>query len=156
MVAGLRDPDNLSSIPVPGMSRSDTDTDVSRPNSASTAARDDLESAAPSAETPASIIGRSPWEIFWSHFRKDRFALAGLVIIALMILMAIFAPLIASWSGHEPNQVNLEALDEFGLPSAPTWWPEPGRRRPRPSTSSGWTTPDGTSSCGSRTARAHR
>jgi peptide/nickel transport system permease protein len=112
------------------MSRSDTDTDVSQAEQREHVAREDLEAAAPSAEVSASIIGRSPWEIFWKHFRQDRFALAGLVIIAVMILMAVFAPLVASWSGHEPNQVNLESLDEFGLPSAPPWWPGPEAKAP--------------------------
>jgi peptide/nickel transport system permease protein len=104
------------------MSRSDTDTDVSEVEGRGITDVGDLEVAAPSAETPASIIGRSPWEIFWRHFRQDRFALAGLVVIAIMVLMAIFAPLVANIAGHEPNQVNLESLDEFGLPSAPRWW----------------------------------
>jgi peptide/nickel transport system permease protein len=106
------------------MSRSDTDTDVSQAEQRERVAREDLEAAAPSAETPASIIGRSPWEIFWRHFRQDRFALAGLVIIAAMILMAVFAPVVAGWAGHKPNQVNLQALDSYGLPSAPRWWPD--------------------------------
>jgi ABC-type dipeptide/oligopeptide/nickel transport system permease subunit len=112
------------------MSRSDTDTDVTEAEQLERAARADLEVAGPSAETPASIIGRSPWEIFWAHFRQDRFALAGVVIIILMILMAVFAPVIASWSGHPPNQVNLQVLDEFGLPSAPSWWPGPEAKSP--------------------------
>src|SRR5688572_26865722 len=106
------------------MSRSDTDTDVSQAEQRERLERADLEAAAPSAETPASIIGRSPWEIFWRHFRQDRFALAGLVIIGVMILLAVFAPLVASWAGHKPNQVNLNALDSYGLPSAPRWWPD--------------------------------
>jgi ABC-type dipeptide/oligopeptide/nickel transport system permease subunit len=112
------------------MSRSDTDTDVSQAEQRERAARADLEAAAPSAETPASIIGRSPWEIFWRHFRQDRFALAGLVVIAVMIVMAVFAPLVAGWVGHKPNQVNLQALDSFGLPSAPRWWPGPEAKSP--------------------------
>ncbi len=110
------------------MSRSDTDTDVTQVGQRE-ADLADLE-AAPSAETPASIIGRSPWEIFWGHFRQDRFALGGLVIIAFMILMAVFAPLVANWAGHGPNQVNLQSLDEFGLPSAPPWWPGPEAKSP--------------------------
>ena len=65
-----------------------------------------------------------PWEIFWRHFRQDRFALAGLVIIFLMLLMAIFAPVIANITTHQPNEVNLNSLDEYGLPSAPRWWPD--------------------------------
>ena len=111
------------------MSRSDTDPDVSEVEQREVDERVDLESA-PSAEMPASIIGRSPWEIFWGHFRKDRFALAGVVIIILMFLLAIFAPVIASWVGHAPNQVNLNSLDEFGLPSAPPWWPGPETKAP--------------------------
>jgi ABC-type dipeptide/oligopeptide/nickel transport system permease subunit len=112
------------------MSRSDTDTDVTQAEQRERDARGDLEAAAPSAETPASIIGRSPWEIFWGHFREDRFALAGLVIIAIMIVMAVFAPMVADWVGHKPNQVNLQSLDEFGLPSAPGWWPGPESKSP--------------------------
>jgi peptide/nickel transport system permease protein len=111
------------------MSRSDTDTDVSEVEQREVDERVDLE-LAPSAEMPASIIGRSPWEIFWRHFRKDRFALAGGVIIILMFLLAVFAPLIANWVGHAPNQVNLNSLDEFGLPSAPPWWPGPESKAP--------------------------
>ena len=111
------------------MSRSDTDTDVPEVEQREVDERVDLESA-PSAEMPASIIGRSPWEIFWRHFRKDRFALAGVVIIVFMILLALAAPLIASWTGHAPNQVNLDSLDEFGLPSAPPWWPGPESKAP--------------------------
>jgi peptide/nickel transport system permease protein len=106
------------------MSRSDTDTDVSQAEQREALERRDLDTAAPSAEMPASIIGRSPWEIFWRHFRQDRFALAGIVIIVLMILMAIFAPVIANAVGHQPNQVNLQSLDSYGLPSAPRWWPD--------------------------------
>ena len=111
------------------MSRSDTDTDVSEVEQREVDERVDLESA-PSAEMPASIIGRSPWEIFWRHFRKDRFAIAGLVIIVFMILLAVFAPVFANITGHQPNQVNLNALDEFGLPSAPQWWPGPETKAP--------------------------
>jgi peptide/nickel transport system permease protein len=111
------------------MSRSDTDTDVSEVEQREVDERVDLESA-PSAEMPASIIGRSPWEIFWRHFRKDRFALAGVVIIILMFLLAVFAPVIANLVNHAPNQVNLNSLDEFGLPSAPPWWPGPESKAP--------------------------
>jgi peptide/nickel transport system permease protein len=106
------------------MSRSDTDTEASQVEPQVAPERGDLEAAGPSADTPQSIIGRSPWEIFWRHFREDRFALAGIVVIILMILMAIFAPLIADWAGHQPNFVNLKALDSYGLPSAPQWWPD--------------------------------
>ncbi len=146
------------------MSRSDTDTDVSQAEQREAAERADLEAAAPSAETPASIIGRSPWEIFWGHFRQDKFALARTGDHRrCMILMAIFAPVVASWTGHEPNQVNLNALDSYGLPSAPRWWPDkfdPQTGEKITShlrgTSWAWTTRAVTSSYGSPTAPARR
>jgi ABC-type dipeptide/oligopeptide/nickel transport system permease subunit len=106
------------------MSRSDTDTGVSQVEPGEVPPQTDLEAAGPSAETPQSIIGRSPWQIFWRHFREDRFALAGIFVIAIMAAMAIFAPQIASLVGHGPNQVNLKTLDQYGLPGAPAWWPD--------------------------------
>ena len=93
---------------------------------------------APVADTSATeidlavgqdIIGKSPWEIFWRRFRRDRWALAGVVIVIIMILLAIAAPLFAKIAGHGPNEVNLKALDQFGLQGAPFWWPCPRRRR---------------------------
>jgi peptide/nickel transport system permease protein len=74
----------------------------------------------PDAAAPRDVIGRSPWEIFWRQFKKDRWAIAGLVIVFLMLLLAITAPLFAKIVHHGPNDVNLRALDEFGLPSGPS------------------------------------
>ena len=76
----------------------------------------------PGAELPKQDIGRSPWQIFWRQFRQDRWALVGIVVIFLMLVSALMAPLAVRWTGHEPNFVNLEALDSFGLPGAPSWW----------------------------------
>ena len=106
------------------MSRSDTDTDVSATTPAQTTQSAELEVAGPSAETPQSIIGRSPWQIFWRHFREDKFAFVGIFVIILMIVMALIAPVISAWTGHGPNQLNLHTLDQYGLPAAPSWWPD--------------------------------
>lgn len=79
--------------------------------------------AAPSGagEPAKEVIGRSPWELFWRRFRRDRFALAGFVLIAIMILLALFAGVIARFLIHHgPNQVFLDlTLDEYGLPEGP-------------------------------------
>lgn len=71
------------------------------------------------AEAPKEVLGRSPWELFWRRFRRDTFAVAGLVIVFMMIALALLAPVIAKWVGHGPNQVFLNQLDAFGLPSGP-------------------------------------
>jgi len=78
------------------------------------------QQAPPEIQAPQEVVGRTPWEIFWRQFRRDRWALAGVVIVVLMILLAIFAPVFAHITGHGPNEVNLKALDEFGLPSGPS------------------------------------
>jgi ABC-type dipeptide/oligopeptide/nickel transport system permease subunit len=77
-------------------------------------------------EVPKAIVGRTPWQIFWREFRKDRWAIAGLVVIVIITLSAILAPLSVRITGHTPSDVNLDALDAFGLPGAPSWWPCPG------------------------------
>ena len=46
-------------------------------------------------------------------------------MVVIMILLAIIAPLFAKITGHGPNEVNLKALDQFGLQGAPFWWPCP-------------------------------
>ncbi len=52
--------------------------------------------------------------LFWRRFRRDRLAMAGLGMLTLLYLMAIFAPVI---SGHvDPNKLNL--LDALQGPSA--------------------------------------
>lgn len=71
-------------------------------------------------EAAPQILGRSPWQLFWRRFRRDRFALAGLVIVAIMVLIAIFAPLVTKITHHGPNQIHLDRLDSFGIPTGPS------------------------------------
>jgi peptide/nickel transport system permease protein len=69
------------------------------------------------AEPSSAIIGRTPWQIFWSRFRKDKLALVALGFIVLLGLAALAAPLIADLVGHGPNDLYRETLDEIGLPT---------------------------------------
>jgi len=71
-----------------------------------------------SVEVSQQVIGRSPWELFWRRFRKDRFALVGMVFVAIIIVLALTAPLIAT-RFHGPNDVHLDRLDSFGIPTGP-------------------------------------
>ena len=67
------------------------------------------------------IAARSPLELFWRRFRQDRVAMASLAFIALLILAAIFAPLIIKLVGAPgPNVQNSNALDQFGTPTGPS------------------------------------
>ncbi len=67
------------------------------------------------------IVGKTPWQLFWGRFRQDRFALAGLALIAVLVLMAVFSPLFAALVGHGPNELfQRETTDIFGIPEGPT------------------------------------
>jgi peptide/nickel transport system permease protein len=69
----------------------------------------------------APVAARSPLQLFWRRFRKDRVAMAAGVFIILLILVAILAPVIRSiLSTPPPNEGNTAALDVFGLPSGPS------------------------------------
>jgi peptide/nickel transport system permease protein len=68
-------------------------------------------------EPSSQIIGRTPWQIFWGRFRKDRVAVVAAIFIILLTIVAILAPAISSWVGHGPNQLFPETLDEIGLPT---------------------------------------
>jgi peptide/nickel transport system permease protein len=73
-------------------------------------------------EPSGQVVGRSPGQLFWRRFRRDKFALAGIVFIVIMILVAtVGAPLLANIARHPPNQTSVRgALNELGLPVGPS------------------------------------
>ena len=67
------------------------------------------------------ITARSPLQLFWRRFRRDKVAMAALAFIILLVLVAIFAPLIVKAVGApDPNVQDPNALDDFGLPAGPS------------------------------------
>jgi peptide/nickel transport system permease protein len=67
------------------------------------------------------IAARSPWELFLRRFREDKFALAGIVFLIIVIVAAIFAPLVCSLVGAPgPFSADQNALDIFGQPTGPS------------------------------------
>ena len=67
------------------------------------------------------ITARSPLQLFWRRFRRDKVAMAALGFIILLVLVAIFAPLIVKAVGApDPNVQDPNALDDFGLPAGPS------------------------------------
>ena len=60
------------------------------------------EPVAPIAEGEAAkkIEGRSPWRLAMSRLRRDRAAMLSLTVIGIVVLVALFAPVIASVTGH--------------------------------------------------------
>ena len=72
----------------------------------------------PASRSPRQVIGRSPWELFWRRFRRDKFALGGAFIVIIMFAIALLSPVLASLT-HGPNEVHLDRLDSFGIPTGP-------------------------------------
>jgi peptide/nickel transport system permease protein len=67
------------------------------------------------------VVARSPLQLFWRRLRSDKVALGALAFIVLLILIAIFAPLVVKIFGAPPPaQQNPNALDEFGTPTGPS------------------------------------
>jgi peptide/nickel transport system permease protein len=67
------------------------------------------------------VTARSPLQLFWRRFRRDRVAMVAAAFVVLAVLVAIFAPLIVKLVGApDPNVQNPDLLDDFGSPSGPT------------------------------------
>ncbi len=67
------------------------------------------------------VAARSPLQLFWRRFRRDRVAMTAMVFIVVLIVLAIAAPLLVKAFGLTgPNQQNIGALDSFGSPSGPS------------------------------------
>jgi peptide/nickel transport system permease protein len=78
------------------------------------------------------IAARSPLQLFLRRFRVDRVAMVSLGVIVLLVLAAIFAPLIIKAVGAPgPNVQNLQSapagpMNQFGGPTGPSpnaLWP---------------------------------
>ena len=66
------------------------------------------------------IEGRSPWRLGLERLVRDRAAMVSLGVIVLIVLMAIFAPVIAAIVGHGPNQQFASTgLTPLGQPKGP-------------------------------------
>ena len=76
----------------------------------------------PSGDAAAlEVAARSPLELFWRRLRGDRVAMAALGVVILLVLVAVFAPLIVKLFGApKPNVTDSSALDEFGTGLPPS------------------------------------
>jgi len=58
-----------------------------------------------------SIEGRSLGQIAWMRLKRDKVAMAGGIVIILLVLIAVFAPLIVKVLGHPPNDYHTDLID---------------------------------------------
>ena len=57
------------------------------------------------------IEGRSLGQIAWMRLRRDRVAMAGGGVVILLVLCALFAPLIVSALGHPPDEFHQDLIN---------------------------------------------
>jgi peptide/nickel transport system permease protein len=65
--------------------------------------------------------GLSPWQLAWRRLRKDRLAIASVVVILIITAAAVAAPAFAVLTHHGPNQqFTTTGLTVQGLPEPPS------------------------------------
>ena len=85
-----------------------------------------LLTSGPETSTPvasAPTRGRSPSQISWLRFRRDRVGVISAYVVLFFIVVAILAPLIAKVYGKTPyityGQNTPGLLDDYGFPAGP-------------------------------------
>jgi peptide/nickel transport system permease protein len=76
----------------------------------------------PSAgDTVVAARARSSWELFRHRFKQDKAAMAGAVILVILVIVALAAPLFARITGHGPNELFPDEMltPDIGLPKGP-------------------------------------
>ncbi len=69
----------------------------------------------------SGVEARSPGQIFWQRFKQDRLAIMGAVLVGFIILLALLAPVAASYVGHPfDEQYRRVLLNQFGTPRGPS------------------------------------
>jgi peptide/nickel transport system permease protein len=72
-------------------------------------------------DSGAEIAARSPLQLFWRRFRRDRVAQTAAAFILLLLVVAIFAPLVVKLAGlPSPYKQNPNLTGPFGEPLGPS------------------------------------
>jgi peptide/nickel transport system permease protein len=75
-----------------------------------------LELGAPEGE----VEGKTPWQLFWLRFKKDKIAIVGGCFVILLVIIALVAPLVSRLTGHGASETNTQLLNDIGLPPGPS------------------------------------
>jgi peptide/nickel transport system permease protein len=63
------------------------------------------------------VEGRTPWQLFWARFRRDKIALLALAWVILLIVASLLVPLFVKFVSHNgPNDIKPELSNEFNIP----------------------------------------
>jgi peptide/nickel transport system permease protein len=71
-------------------------------------------------QQPVAVVRKTPARLFWDRLKQDKAALAGGVVIVLLVLIAIFGgPVAAHITGHGQNATYDSMTDDYGVPKGP-------------------------------------
>ena len=72
-------------------------------------------------DTVAVARARSSWDLFRQRYKQDKAAMAGAVTLAILVILALAAPLFAKLTGHGPNDRFPDQMltADIGLPKGP-------------------------------------
>ncbi|WP_344328882.1 ABC transporter permease [Streptomyces macrosporus] len=75
------------------------------------------------AASDGQLAGRSPGQLMWLRFKRDRVGVISAFVVIFFFLIAALAPVISWLYGKDPytlyGQERFELLDEFGFPAGP-------------------------------------
>jgi len=81
-----------------------------------------LEAEAPppsgEADNDKSVVGRSPWQIARSRFRRDKVSMTAFVIVVLYVVLALTAPILDKLGVIDPQKFHTDLVG--GIGSVPT------------------------------------
>lgn len=60
------------------------------------------------------VVGKSPGQLAWRRFRRDKLAMASLLTVGLVVLLALSAPLITRIFGVDPFSSNIDKVSTAG------------------------------------------
>ena len=69
-----------------------------------------------SADSKTVIAGRSPRQIAWSRFRRNKVGMVAAGVSIFLLSMSLFAPIVCRILGINPDDLNLDVLDSSGIP----------------------------------------
>jgi len=73
-------------------------------------------SSVPDAEL-SSVVGRTPWQLFWMRFKRDHVAVGAGVVVIILIALAVSAPFFAHSVIHRgPLDINQDLTSDIGIP----------------------------------------
>jgi len=71
------------------------------------------------ANNADQIVSRSPRQIAWMRFKRNKVGMVAAAISVTVIALSIFAPLVTKILGVDPDTLNLDVLDSAGVPTLP-------------------------------------